>query len=99
MSQIVTKVKNEIKETILSAAAKCTEKGVFPAETLPEFNIEIPSDRSHGDYAVNAAMVWAKSLHNAPRKIAETLAEYFDFADTYIDRFEIAGPGFINFFI
>ena len=66
---------------------------------MPAFSVEVPADRTHGDYAVNAAMVWSRALRNAPRKIAETLAEYFDFSETYIDRFEIAGPGFINFFL
>ena len=98
MSQIVTKVKNEIKETILSAAAKCTEKGVFPAETLPEFNIEIPSDRSHGDYAVNAAMVWARALKKSPRMIAEAIVNEITPAG-YIERIEIAGPGFMNIYL
>jgi arginyl-tRNA synthetase len=44
-------------------------------------------------------MVWARALHMAPRAIAEVLGSYFNFNGTYIDRFEIAGPGFINFFV
>ena len=99
MSVIVKKANGDIRSIILEAAGKAVADGKFPEVELPDFKIEIPADRSHGDYAVNAAMVWAKSLHNAPRKIAETLSEYFDFGDTYINRFEIAGPGFINFFL
>ena len=99
MSKIIKKANKDINDIIMNAAGKAVADGKFEAVSLPTFKVEVPADRSHGDYAVNAAMVWAKSLHNAPRKIAETLAEYFDFADTYIDRFEIAGPGFINFFL
>ena len=98
MSQIVNKVKNEIKETILSAAERCIAKGEFPSETLPEFNIEIPGDRSHGDYAVNAAMVWARALKKAPRMIAEAIVNEITPAG-YIERIEIAGPGFMNIYL
>lgn len=98
MSQVVTKVKSEIKQTILSAAEKCVEKGIFSAETLPQFNIEIPSDRSHGDYAVNAAMVWARALKKAPRMIAEAIVNEIT-PEGYISRIEIAGPGFMNIYL
>ncbi len=98
MSQIVNKVKNEIKETILSAADKCIKNGVFECDSLPEFGIEIPGDRSHGDYAVNAAMVWARALKKAPRMIAEEIVKEITPAG-YISRIEIAGPGFMNIYL
>ncbi len=99
MSKIIKKANSDINEIVMTAAGKAVADGKFEPVALPSYKVEIPADRSHGDYAVNAAMVWAKSLHSAPRKIAETLGEYFDFNGTYIDRFEIAGPGFINFFL
>ena len=98
MSKIVNNVKTEIKEAILSAAGRCVAKGEFPAEPLPDFNIEIPSDRSHGDYAVNAAMVWARALKKAPRMIAEAIVNEIT-TDGYIKRIEIAGPGFMNIYL
>lgn len=98
MSQIVNKVKQEIKDIILSAAGKCVAKGEFPAEPLPDFNIEIPGDRTHGDYAVNAAMVWAKALKKAPRMIAEAILNEITVGG-YISRIEIAGPGFMNIYL
>ena len=98
MSQIVKEVRNEIKETILSAAARCVEKGEFPAEALPDFNIEVPGDRTHGDFAVNAAMVWARALKKAPRMIAEQLLTEIS-PNGYISRIEIAGPGFMNVYL
>ena len=98
MSKIVNNVKTEIKEAILSAASKCVAKGEFPAEPLPDFNIEIPGDRSHGDYAVNAAMVWARALKKAPRMIAEAIVNEIS-SDGYIKRIEIAGPGFMNIYL
>ncbi len=99
MSKIVDVAVADIKNAVREAAGKAVADGKFESVELPDFSVEVPADRTHGDYAVNAAMVWARALHNAPRKIAETLSEYFDFADTYIERFEIAGPGFINMFL
>ncbi len=99
MSKILKKANDDIKLIIDNAAKAAISNGVFPETELPQFSVEVPADRTHGDYAVNAAMVWARALHNAPRKIAEALSEYFNLEGTYIDRFEIAGPGFINFFL
>lgn len=100
MSKTVIKSKKDINEVIISAAGKAVADGVFDfSVALPAFNIETPADSKHGDYAVNAALVWAKALHMAPNKIASALVERFDFADTYIERCEIAGPGFMNFYL
>ncbi len=100
MSKTVYKSKSDIKEAVMAAAGKAVADGVFAEDAiLPAFNIETPADRQHGDYAVNAALAWAKALHMAPVKIAQALVERFDFTDTYIDRCEIAGPGFMNFYL
>lgn len=99
MSIIVTETKNAIKQCIVGAANRAIEDGKFPAVELPDFNIETPADTSHGEFAANAAMIWARAVKSAPRAIAETLASYFDFSDTFIKNAEIAGPGFINFYL
>jgi len=65
-----------------------------------EPELEIPSLAQHGDYATNAAMVLAKSLKKNPREIAEKLSEPItSLGANILDRLEIAGPGFINFFV
>ena len=99
MSEIVSVAKEQIENIICSAAKKAMAEGVLPEAQLTPFKIETPQNRDHGDYAVNAAMVWSKLLRNNPRKIAETLTERFDFSGSYIKSCEIAGPGFINFFL
>ena len=99
MSALVTKAKEQIKDMIIHSAKKSIEEGLLEANELTAFSIEIPSNREHGDYAVNAAMVWAKLFHKAPRQIAEILTSNFDLSGTYIKSFEIAGPGFINLFL
>ena len=98
MADILKTAKSQIKEVVLSAAQKAVENGDFEKTELPDFVIEVPSDREHGDFAVNAAMVWAKSLHKAPRIIAETLTSNMKM-NGYIEKIEIAGPGFMNFFL
>ena len=99
MSKIVKNTKDGIKDIILNAVKKAMSNCSLPEAELADFNVEVPADRSHGDFAVNAALVWAKAFRSNPRKIAETLAENFDFDGTYIQKAEIAGPGFINLFL
>ncbi len=98
MSAIVSKAKAEIKQMVLTAADKCIKNGDFEQIDLPDFNIEVPGDRSHGDFALNAAMVWARALKKAPRMIAEQLQAQMEFSG-YISKVEIAGPGFINLYL
>ena len=99
MSKIVSLAKEQIENIIYSAAKSAMSEGLLAKAELNPFKIEIPQSRDHGDYAVNAAMVWSKAFRNAPRKIAEILTAKFDFSDSYIKSCEIAGPGFINFFL
>lgn len=94
MSKCVATAENQIAERLIAAA-----EAAFGRNDLPDFTIETPANREHGDYAANAALVWARELHAAPRAIAEKLLAAADFSGTYIDKFEIAGPGFINFFL
>ena len=89
---------NSLREAIISAVQAAQAAGVLPAAEMPAFTIEIPADRSHGDLAANAAMVSARAFHAAPRKIAETILQYLDLTGTHLQRCEIAGPGFMNFF-
>jgi len=99
MSQIMIQIEHEIKEIVLKAVGQAVAEQELPAEPMPSFQIAIPNDRAHGDYAINAAMVSAKAFRLPPRKIAECIASRLDFTGTYLSRAEIAGPGFINFFL
>ena len=98
MSVIVNKINKQIHQMILEAMGRAVADGALPEEACPAFSIEQPADSSHGDYACNVAMVSAKAFRKAPRMIAEAIVSRIDTHDTYIDRVEIAGPGFINFF-
>jgi len=79
----------------------CIEKRIIDAETISAIEVEIPKDTTHGDYASNVAMVLASRVGKKlpPRKIAEVLIEHLDDRDNILEKVEIAGPGFINFFI
>ena len=99
MSVIVAKAKEEIKNIIYKAAEKSLEGSEVKVEDLPDFVIEVPSNRDHGDYALNAALVWARAFKKAPRMIAENLMANADIENSYIEKYEIAGPGFINLFL
>ena len=88
-----------MRQIILDALGRAVAEKALPMEPAPDFTIETPADPSHGDFATNVAMVSAKAFHMAPRKIAEALSPYFEFSGTYFEKFEIAGPGFINFFL
>ena len=64
-----------------------------------DFVVEHPAELQHGDYACNAAMAAAKKLEKNPREVAEEIAEKLEGQIEYVDTIEIAGPGFINFYL
>ncbi len=99
MSKIVKETRESIKSLIMSAAKKAMANGELPEAELCDFNVEVPADRSHGDFAVNAAMVWTRVFRSNPRMVAEKIVANCSFDDTYIEKAEIAGPGFINLFL
>lgn len=99
MSLLVAKAKEQVAGCVLNAAKSAIEKGILENIELAEFTVTVPQNRDHGDWAVNAAMAWARAFRKSPRQIAEILGAEFDFSNTYIEKFEIAGPGFINFFL
>ena len=99
MSALVGESKKQIEKILIDAANKAISSGALCEAELAPFKVEVPADRKNGDYAVNAAMVWARGFKASPRAIAETLMSNADFNGTFIEKYEIAGPGFINFFL
>lgn len=99
MSALVNQAKKQIENLLINAANNAIQKGDLCQAELAPFKVEVPADRKNGDYAVNAAMVWARSFKLAPRAIAEKLMANIDFSGTFIEKYEIAGPGFINLFL
>ncbi len=99
MSKLVKETQDKLNEIIIAAVKSATAKGELPESDMPSFIIEKPSDKKNGDFSTNIAMAGARSYHKAPKMIAESIVNSLDLDDTLIDRAEIAGPGFINFYL
>lgn len=89
---IISEIKKQIETTVADALAKA-DLGTTDIE------IEIPADRKNGDFSVNTAMKLTKIAKRPPREIATALVDAMQTEGTYIDKIEIAGPGFINFYL
>src|SRR5699024_1378818 len=93
---IVQEMQDNLKTEIKTAIIKA---GLAKEEEIPNIVLEKPKEKAHGDYATNIAMQLARIAKKAPRQIAEQYVENLDQANASITKVEIAGPGFINFFI
>ncbi|MEK3888545.1 arginine--tRNA ligase [Bacillus sp. FSL K6-3431] len=92
----VEKMQSELKIAISDAAVKA---GLASLEEMPEVILETPKDKAHGDYSTNMAMQLARVAKKAPRMIAEQIQDNIDNSKAFIEKIEIAGPGFINFYM
>ncbi|WP_337053540.1 arginine--tRNA ligase [Pseudoxanthomonas sp. USHLN014] len=90
-------MKSDLRARIAQGIDALRQSGTLPAETAtPDFTVERPKTREHGDFATNAAMLLAKPARSNPRALAQALVDALP-ASADIARIEIAGPGFINF--
>lgn len=94
---IVENIKALIVTKITEAAEKAKEMGEISFDSLPDFVLEVPRERTYGDFATNLAMLLAKPAKKNPREIAGVIIKQFDLKASPIGKIEIAGPGFINF--
>lgn len=99
MSKIVKKTEIELKNIIEQAVKKAVSNGALPEAEMPQFNIEKPANKDNGDYSTNVAMAGARAFKKAPRMIADAIVSCIDLDGTAFERVEIAGPGFMNFFL
>lgn len=91
-------VRDQLKEIIEKAKDAAVAAGELPAgDYAPVQRLEIPKAKEFGDYSTNCAMQWARTAHKAPRMIAEAVVSHID--TPLVSRAEIAGAGFINFFL
>ena len=75
------------------------DKGFLPPVAPPRIEVELTRDPGHGDYASNIAMILASQVKKNPREIAKILLEGIEDRDGVLEKVEIAGPGFLNFFV
>jgi arginyl-tRNA synthetase len=92
-------MKQKIKNLILDAARSAHQNGELPSADIVEAEIEEPKAETHGDFSTNIAMVMASAQKMPPRKIAQVLTGHFQDPEGILEKTEIAGPGFINFFL
>jgi arginyl-tRNA synthetase len=98
-NKIGINMKEQIQQIILSAFDKAIEKGNLKSPNTSQPVIEKPRQESHGDFSTNIAMVSASIQKMAPARIAKILVDHMDDPNHMIERTEIAGPGFINFYL
>lgn len=99
MSKIVNATENLLKKMLQDATNAAIAAGELPQAEIAEFIVEKPSNKANGDFSSNIAMACAKSFKKAPRAIAQNIADHLDLSGTVFERMEIAGPGFLNFFL
>lgn len=90
-------IKQILAAAIKAAAQKAIDEGAVKGGELPEVLLEVPPQKEFGDFATNFAMQSARSLKCNPRMIAQAIVNNLDCA--YVEKMEIAGPGFINFYL
>lgn len=90
-------MKELLKQGIAEALDKAIAAGTLPAGEYPAISLEVPPQKEFGDFATNIAMQSARIARRAPKMIAEAIVAQMDYP--WLDRAEIAGAGFINFFL
>ncbi len=90
-------IKMRLAEKIRQTAQKAIAEGVVKEGALPEVLLTVPPKKEFGDFATNFAMQSARSLHCNPRVLAQYIVEHL--TGGYVQKAEIAGPGFINFYL
>ena len=90
-------IKDILAAAIKAAAQKAIDDGTLKPGALPEVMLEVPPQKEFGDFATNFAMQSARSLHCAPRQIAQAVVNNLDCAS--VEKAESAGPGFSNFYL
>ncbi len=97
MENTVKKAEQQIYDGVAAAIAAAIADGALPAAELVPFKVEIPADRKNGDYSTNAAMAHARAFRMAPMKIAQAIIDRLPLENSYFEKCEAAGAGFLNF--
>ena len=93
------RLKKDLRDLIIKAVEAARASGELNFDALPAFEVETPKQADHGDLATNLALVLAKQARMPPRKVAEIMVSRVAAPTGMLQKIEIAGPGFINFFI
>ena len=91
-------MKENIQQLLEQTVAILKQQGILPADAAPRIQVDRTKDKSHGDFATNLALMTAKPAGKNPRELAQLICQYLP-QSAVIEKTEIAGPGFINFFV
>lgn len=94
---IVASMREKIRTQVTASLEKARAAGRLEYTELPEFAVEVPREKMHGDFAVNLALLLAKAARMSPRQVAQLIVEFLPGQE--YEKIEIAGPGFLNFFL
>lgn len=98
MINMIQNAKDQVAQLVEKAYETAVENGqITPAESAIHGNVEVPKDSRNGDYTSNFALAGAKALKMRPRDLAQLLLDNLSLENTYFEKAEIAGPGFLNF--
>src|SRR5699024_6053476 len=90
----------QVKQTLVEEIQKSIQKAqLAEVNVIPEIKIEIPKDNKNSDYSTNIAMVLTKTAKRNPREIAQVIVDHLDTTAAQVEKVDIAGPGFINFYL
>ncbi|NLB18637.1 MAG: arginine--tRNA ligase, partial [Syntrophomonadaceae bacterium] len=95
----IENIKIKLRNSIDQSLCNLMEQDKLRCSAIPPYVIEVPREKDHGDFAVNVAMLMAKEAGMAPRKIAEMIVAGLPADDSLVNRVEVAGAGFINFYL
>jgi arginyl-tRNA synthetase len=98
-ASIMSQVKSDIANRISDAIYKAKEKGDLPGYVETEIKIETPARPEQGDFATGVAMSLAREVQSDGRSVAGIIVRHLSLDDSWIQRVDIAGPGFLNFFL
>ena len=92
-------MKKKIAGLIEKSISACVAAGLMTESDLPYIEVEVPASAEHGDFSSNAAMILASRAKQNPRRIAQAIRDHLHDAESILEKTEIAGPGFLNFFV
>jgi arginyl-tRNA synthetase len=92
-------MKKTLTELMRDSIRRCIDKGLLRSREIPPLILESPKEKSHGDYATNIAMAMTAREGKASHEVARIIVDELEDEDKVIEKTEIAGPGFINFFL
>lgn len=92
-------MKKKVADILRQALTACRKQGLLQTADTPDIEVEMTKDPAHGDYATNLAMILASREKRNPRWLADALSKAIEDPEGILERVEIAGPGFMNFFI